>query len=79
MEIFDIIIMILGLIIGILIGYFTFNNNIYIGPNSNEIKKEIYIDKYGKKYKLDTEVCICPVSYSMNKLKDPNFKDFHDH
>ena len=40
MDIFDIIIMILGLIIGLLIGYFIFNNNTYIGPNSNEIKKE---------------------------------------
>jgi hypothetical protein len=79
MDIFDIIIMILGLIIGLLIGYFIFNNNTYIGPNSNEIKKEIYEDEDGRKYKWDTVVCICPVSYSMDKLKDPNYKDFHEH
>ena len=77
MKISNIIISIFGLIIGFILGYFIFNNNIYIGPNSNEIKKEIYEDEDGKKYKWETVLCICPLEYSMNKLKDPNFKDIH--
>lgn len=75
----DIIIMIIGLLIGIFIGYIIFNQDKYVGPNSNNIIQEIYEDENGKKYKWETKVCICPISYSMDKLLDPNFKESHNH
>jgi hypothetical protein len=73
-----IISIILGYVIGIIIGYILFKKYKYIGPNSNDICKKIYIDNNGKKYKYTTTVCICPVDYSMNNLHDPNFRENHD-
>lgn len=70
-----IITIILGIIIGIIIGYYCFKTYIYKGPDSNIISKEIYEESDGKKYKWVPKVCICPLNYSMIKLKDPNFID----
>ena len=61
----------LGLIIGIIIGYFVFPNSIYVGPDSNDIKKEIF-EENGIKFKWMPEICICPISYSMNILNNPD-------
>lgn len=71
----NIFIIIIGLTIGLIIGYFMFKKYIYTGPDSNVISKEIYTDNSGRKYKWVPKVCICPISYSMNKLKDPNYID----
>lgn len=73
--ILNMIIIIFGFIIGLLIGYLTFNSNTYIGPDSNEISKKIYVDSEGKRYKWIPKVCICPINLSMGKLKNPNYKD----
>ena len=67
----NIIVIIIGLIIGIFIGYFYFNKSDYIGPDSNEIKKNIYYEENGVPYRLLPEICICPISYSMNLLHNP--------
>lgn len=56
---------ILGLMIGIIIGYILNKKIKYIGPDSNDIVKEIHIDESGKKYKWMPKVCICPTSYYM--------------
>ena len=70
MEIIEIIIhIILGLIIGMIIGYKLFKENIYKGPDSNIISQEIYTEKDGTKYKWVPSICICPINYSMDKLK----------
>ena len=67
----NIITILFGLIIGIIISYSFIQNIDYIGPDSNEIKKNTYTDTYGKKYKWDPQVCICPINYSMNLLYNP--------
>jgi hypothetical protein len=75
--IFNIIIaIILGLCVGFLIGSMLFKKIIYKGPDSNEIKKNIYKDDNGK-YKWKPKVCICPILHSMFKLKDKNYIDEH--
>jgi hypothetical protein len=61
-----------GLSIGIVIGYLLFKQYNYKGPDSNTISKELYTDSDGKKYKWVPQICICPSSYSMILLKDPN-------
>ncbi len=66
----------IGLCIGIIIGRQLFNNIKYKGPDSNIVKTEIHEDDDGK-YKWRPKVCICPISYSMFKLKDVNFIDDH--
>ena len=66
----------IGLCIGIIIGRQLFNKIKYKGPDSNIVKKEIHQDKKGK-YRWSPKVCICPISYSMFKLKDENFIDEH--
>jgi hypothetical protein len=66
----------IGLCIGIIIGKQLFNKIKYKGPDSNIIKKNTYEDNKGK-YKWNPKVCICPISYSMFKLKDVNFVDEH--
>lgn len=71
----NIIVIILGLTVGMIIGYYLFKVYIYKGPDSNIISKEIYTDSDGKKYKWIPKVCICPISYSMDKLQDPNYID----
>lgn len=73
----DYVVIIFGLILGLVIGYFIFKEIKYIGPDSNEIVKNIYTEKNGKKYKYKPRITICPINYSMNKLHDPNFKESH--
>ncbi len=64
-----------GLTLGIIIGYYSFKTFIYKGPDSNIISKNVYVDSDGKKYKWVPKVCICPLNYSMIKLKDPEYFD----
>ena len=71
----NVLIVLLGIVIGMCIGYYLFKINIYKGPDSNVISKEIYTDIDGKKYKLIPKICVCPISYSMDKLSDPNYVD----
>ena len=71
----NIIVIIIGLIIGIISGYYFFKKNIYKGPDSNIISKEIYTDILGHKYKWVPKICVCPISYSMDKLQDQNYID----
>lgn len=71
------IVILFGIIIGSIIGYYLFKEIKYIGPDSNAIIKEIHIDEKGKKYRYIPKITICPVNYSMNKLHDPNFKESH--
>lgn len=73
--IYYILTIIIGISIGIIVGYFIFKKYEFKGPDSNIVSKETYIDSNGKKYKLIPRVCICPISHSMIKLKDPNFID----
>lgn len=70
---------IIGIIVGLIIGYLIFKDIKYIGPNSNDVVKNIYYDNYGKKYKLVPHITICPINYSMNKLHDPLFTESHSH
>ena len=76
--ILTIIQIIIGIVIGLIIGYIAFKDVKYIGPNSNEIVKQVYIDDFGKQYVYKPKVCICPSNYSMNKLHDPTFSETHD-
>lgn len=73
--ILNILVIILGLCIGIIFGYYLFKKYQYTGPDSNIISKEIYTDFLGYKYKWVPKICVCPISYSMIKLKDPNYID----
>ncbi len=66
---------IIGICIGLFFGYFFIKKYEYKGPDSNDIIKQIYIDENGKKYKWKPKICICPLNYSMNKLKNSNYKD----
>jgi len=58
--IFFIIGAIIGYIIGILCNYK------YHGPDSNDIKKQIYEDEYGC-YKYIVKIHACPITVSMNQ------------
>lgn len=71
----NVFVVILGLSIGLIIGYYLFKQTQYKGPDSNLVCKEIYVDNDGRKYKWVPKVCVCPISYSMDKLKDPNYID----
>lgn len=73
----DFFIFIFGIIIGSIIGYYIFKKIKYIGPDSNEIVKQIYTDDNGRKYKYKPRITICPINYSMNKLHNLNFKEHH--
>ena len=73
----DIIVIIIGLIIGIFIGYYLFNKKIHKGPDSNIISKEKHTDIYGRKYKWVPKICVCPISYSMDKLHNKDYIDLH--
>jgi hypothetical protein len=73
--IFNILIIVLGLTVGLAIGNYWFKVYIYKGPDSNIISKEIHTDEDGKKFKWVPKICVCPISCSMNKLTDPNFID----
>jgi hypothetical protein len=67
--------LIIGLVVGMIFGYYMFKKYDYKGPDSNVIINETYTETDGKKYKWVPKVCICPISYSMEKLKDPNYVD----
>ena len=59
--IINIIIIIIGLISGILLGYLFINNKInYHGPNSNIIRKKIHLYN-NKYYKYEPVICVCPI------------------
>lgn len=73
--IINVLVAIVGLITGLIIGYYLFKRYQYKGPDSNIVCKEIYTDNDGHKYKWIPKVCVCPISYSMNKLKDSNYID----
>lgn len=75
--IINLMIFIIGILIGSIIGYFIVREIKYVGPDSNEIVKKIYTDSNGKKYKYIPKITICPINYSMKKLHDPNFKESH--
>ena len=75
--ILTLITIIIGILLGIVIGYFIFRDIKYIGPDSNEIVKNIYIDDKGHKYKYKPRITICPLNYSMDKLHDVKFKEIH--
>jgi len=72
-----IITIIIGIVIGSVIGYICMKDIKYIGPNSNEIVKQIYLDDNGKQFKFKPKVTVCPSAYSMKKLHDPTFKESH--
>lgn len=56
---------VMGLILGIFLAYFiNTTRQLYKGPNSNIIKKQIYT-RNDKCYKLEPVVHICPISKSM--------------
>ena len=60
--------LIFAFIIGLIIGYFMFYDNITLfhGPNSKDIKDKIYYNKEKDIcYKLVPKVHICPIKYSM--------------
>lgn len=67
--------LILGLVLGMVLGYFMFKGYIYKGPDSNVVINQIHTEPDGKKYKWVPKVCICPITYSMDKLKNPNYID----
>ena len=75
--IFTIITIIIGILLGVIIGYFIFRDIKYIGPDSNEIIKNIYKDDKGRLYKYKPKITICPMNYSMNKLHNSKFKETH--
>ena len=64
----------IGLAVGVVIGYILFKKYTYHGPNSKDIVNKTYYDKEGKPYRLEPVVVICPSELSMNKLHDKNFK-----
>jgi hypothetical protein len=68
---------IVGILIGGLVGYFILRDIKYIGPDSNEIVKHTYTDSEGKQYKYKPNITVCPINYSMSKLHDTTFKEFH--
>ena len=68
---------IIGILLGAVIGYFIFRDIKYIGPDSNDIVKNIFSDEKGRKYKYKPRITICPMNYSMNKLHNLNYKNTH--
>jgi len=67
----NIIIIIVGLIIGYIIGNKIIDNKIYVGPNSIDIINKIFTDENNKKYKLEPKVVTCPVNYQKKINKKP--------
>lgn len=60
-------IILFGFVIGICIGIYKNKDKAYHGPNSKDIKKNIYKDNENEKYyKLVPMIHICPISISMN-------------
>lgn len=68
---------IIGILCGVIIGHFIFRDIQYIGPDSNDIVKQIYKDDDGRHYKFKPRITICPMNYSMNKLHNKNYKESH--
>lgn len=64
---------ILGLTIGLIVGYLIFKKVMYKGPDSKDIIGKIFTDDSGYKYQWEPQVCICPISLSMDKIADPTF------
>lgn len=53
---------ILGFLLGYLLVTLYFPNNPIHGPDSNQIKREIYFDQSaGSCYQMIPEMCICPI------------------
>lgn len=75
--IYTIFTIIMGIIIGCIVGYLIFRDVKYVGPDSNEIVKQVYTDSSGKQYKYKPQITICPLNYSMKKLHNPEFKESH--
>lgn len=67
----DILSLLVGFYLGYLIGsHFLFNLTVkYHGPNSNNIRKEIYQDKKDSCYKMEPVVHICPISFQKKSKK----------
>ena len=60
---------------GIVIGkYLIFQNTIYSGPNSNEIRKNVYKISENEYIQYDIEMCICPPS-AKNLFKEKMKKE----
>lgn len=55
-----IVTILIGIISGFILGYYLFKPKTFHGPDSNDVKKEIYEDSNGK-YQWDTIVTICPL------------------
>lgn len=54
-----ILIFILGLLLG---RYFLFHNIQYTGPNSNDVRQNVYKISDDQYIKYDIEMCLCPPS-----------------
>lgn len=59
-----IITMALGAIIGLVLGrYLLFKKILYKGPNSNDVRKNVYKVSDDEYVRFDIEMCVCPPSY----------------
>jgi len=53
---------IFGIIVGIILYYHLINKNIYHGPNSDKMRKTIFVDKKNNKcYIFEPQVYLCPI------------------
>jgi len=58
----------ISIVIGYILGYILIKtficNTIYHGPDTNQIRKKIYIDKQTNKYyRFIPKICFCPLGY----------------
>ena len=55
--------LLIGFIIGLIIAYLISINigKIPLGPNSSDIRNNIYRDDNNKQYRLEPYVCVCPI------------------
>ena len=53
-----IIVIIIGILCGMFMGYLCMNKPIYKGPESNKIKKMIHVDKDGQCYKFVPQIVL---------------------
>ncbi len=64
---------IFGLCIGVLAGYVCLNlttKRIAKGPNSTQVRKQIYYDKYSEKYyQFEPITHVCPPSINIDELE----------
>ena len=49
-----------GLVLGLILGYLMCSTPKYHGPNSNNVRKEIHIDKNSECYKFVPQVYLSP-------------------